>query len=188
MWFLSLRDLQALRKTHTHTKTYLFCWPEQEYVILLPLQHPPLPTLLQLTLLFYLTVSLHQSKVLDCSQEPCFRNIFFSFVPFCCSITSLAPLESRHTLPRCSGTFPKDLYTEQVCIWQTQCYLLIQLAQMIQKENSAFSYFTCFVVYKQPKKQITYNNNFVCLRDLQLTFSSSILWSLQVLQFAFAMQ
>lgn len=46
---------------------------------------PPQP--LQLTLLFYLTVSLHQSKVLDCSEEPCFRNIFFSFVRFCCSIT-----------------------------------------------------------------------------------------------------
>lgn len=42
MWFLSLRDLQVQKKTQTCIKVY-FCWPEWEYVILLPLQHPPLP-------------------------------------------------------------------------------------------------------------------------------------------------
>ena len=73
------------KKTHTCIKAY-FCWPEWEYVILLPLQHPPPPPNNSLCS-FYLSVSLHQSKFLDGSQEPCFRNIFFFF--FFCSFMLL---------------------------------------------------------------------------------------------------
>lgn len=113
----------GLKKTHTHMYKSLLLLLARVGICDSLTFATPLPAPPQLTLLFYLSVSLHQSKFPDCSQEPCFRDFFFFlFAPFCCSIASLAPLGSWHTLPRCSGIFPKDLYTEQFCIWQTQCY------------------------------------------------------------------
>lgn len=67
----------GLKKTHTHMYKSLLLLLARVGICDSLTFATPLPAPPQLTLLFYLSVSLHQSKFPDCSQEPCFRDFFF---------------------------------------------------------------------------------------------------------------
>lgn len=107
MWFLSLRDLQVQKKNTNMYKSLLLlarvgiC---DSLTFATPSPAPP-----QLTLLFYLSVSLHQSKFLDCSQEPCFRNFFFFL------LLSAAPQPVQHLQGLGTLCHDAQVYFQKTC-------------------------------------------------------------------------